>query len=258
MGLFKSLGSLAGTVIGGVVGGTVELVGGFTNIKLLREVGEGVYKSSIKGCEMIGQAVDGSVSIADGIISNNKEKINKGFGEVGDTVFKTVVGIGNGIGSVAKSSIQIVEGISEGDSGKISNGSKNIAKAVAIGALAVGVLDVLDIVGDDIDTSDVYIDDIDDMGGIDTDVDDIDEIDVTTEDIGYSDVYIDDVDNMDGVDTDGDGIDDAHYVEPHYVEGYERTDGTSVEGYWRDGDGDTSVNLTEAQGGGYIRSNPQV
>lgn len=58
MGFFKSLGSLAGTVIGGVVGGAVELVGEATDSTLIKEIGQGVYKSSIKCCEMIGQAVD--------------------------------------------------------------------------------------------------------------------------------------------------------------------------------------------------------
>ncbi|WP_422122401.1 hypothetical protein DHX103_11380 [Planococcus sp. X10-3] len=47
-----------------------------------------------------------------------------------------------------------------------------------------------------------------------------------------------------------------HFVEPHYVEPYIRADGTLVEGYYRDGDGNTSVNRTADQGGGYIRSNP--
>lgn len=35
-----------------------------------------------------------------------------------------------------------------------------------------------------------------------------------------------------------------HHVEPHWVDGYERSDGTTVEGYWRGGED------------GYYRSNP--
>lgn len=48
----------------------------------------------------------------------------------------------------------------------------------------------------------------------------------------------------------------THFVEPHWVESYYRDDGTYVEGYWRDGDGNPSTNLTANQGGGYVRSNP--
>lgn len=45
----------------------------------------------------------------------------------------------------------------------------------------------------------------------------------------------------------------TEFVDPHYVRGYYRADGTYVEGYWRDGDGDTSIDLTKEEGGGYIR-----
>jgi len=44
-----------------------------------------------------------------------------------------------------------------------------------------------------------------------------------------------------------------HVVEAHYVSGYERKDGTSVDGYWRDGDGNTSIDRDD---GVYLRSNP--
>ena len=33
-----------------------------------------------------------------------------------------------------------------------------------------------------------------------------------------------------------------HYVRPHEVRPYSRRDGTFVSGYWRDGDGDTTIN----------------
>lgn len=44
------------------------------------------------------------------------------------------------------------------------------------------------------------------------------------------------------------------FVSPHEVDSYTRADGTVVEGYWRDGDGNTSINLTEEEGGGYFRN----
>lgn len=50
---------------------------------------------------------------------------------------------------------------------------------------------------------------------------------------------------------------DFHFVEPHYVNGYLRSDGTYVEGYYRDGDGDTTVDRTEENGGGYFRGDPE-
>ncbi|OIJ14240.1 hypothetical protein BKP37_09035 [Anaerobacillus alkalilacustris] len=75
------------------------------------------------------------------------------------------------------------------------------------------------------------------------------------------------VDAIDGIDGSADLVTDTtppsasgdpgtHFVEPHYVEGYVRANGTEVDGYWRDGDGDTSINRAVEDGGGYLRSNP--
>lgn len=47
--------------------------------------------------------------------------------------------------------------------------------------------------------------------------------------------------------------DSTTFVDPHEVSGYERSDGTPVSGYWRDGDGNTDVNLRKEEGGGYYR-----
>jgi hypothetical protein len=46
------------------------------------------------------------------------------------------------------------------------------------------------------------------------------------------------------------------FVNPHYVNSYEKQDGTNVEGYWRDGDGDTTTNVSVKEGGGYLRTHP--
>ena len=48
----------------------------------------------------------------------------------------------------------------------------------------------------------------------------------------------------------------THFVQPHEVNHYIRKDGTQVEGYYRDGDGNTNINHPLSQGGGYYSSNP--
>lgn len=50
--------------------------------------------------------------------------------------------------------------------------------------------------------------------------------------------------------------DHTHFVKPHYVDPYIRKDGTLVEGYFRDGDGNPNIDTPLGQGGGYWRSNP--
>lgn len=49
-------------------------------------------------------------------------------------------------------------------------------------------------------------------------------------------------------------INPAHYVSPHNVKPYRRKDGTFVSGYWRDGDGNTSINRNT----GYFARNPNA
>lgn len=67
---------------------------------------------------------------------------------------------------------------------------------------------------------------------------------ITTEDDSYSDDSYEDYD------------DNTHHVDPHWVDGYERSDGTEVDGYWRGGedgyersdpDGDISNNLDSSE-----------
>lgn len=45
-----------------------------------------------------------------------------------------------------------------------------------------------------------------------------------------------------------------NFVTPHWVDSYINKAGDVIEGFWRDGDGDTSVDLTEDEGGGYFRN----
>lgn len=52
------------------------------------------------------------------------------------------------------------------------------------------------------------------------------------------------------------GESNIHFVNPHQVEGHYRQDGTYVESYWRDGDGNTSNDLNVEDGGGYLQTNP--
>jgi hypothetical protein len=60
------------------------------------------------------------------------------------------------------------------------------------------------------------------------------------------------VDGIEDIDLLDDGADE--FVSPHWVSSYTRGDGTSVDGYWRDGDGDTTIDLGIDNGGGFMRN----
>lgn len=47
---------------------------------------------------------------------------------------------------------------------------------------------------------------------------------------------------------------DKEFVNPHEVNGYTRKDGSTVSGYWRDGDGNPETVVTKENGGGYWRN----
>jgi hypothetical protein len=102
---------------------------------------------------------------------------------------------------------------------------RNIARTGVIAVLSVGVLDAFDVVDIGVEGPD---------GGLDHEV-----------------LAAHDAAEIAGVEEPG-----IHFVEPHEVSGYVRDDGTAVGPLWRDGDGDTSSDLTIEDGGGYWRTNP--
>lgn len=225
MGFFKELGSLVGTVTGAVIGGAVSVVGEVTDCDLIKDIGEGVFKTSVAAGNLVGQAADGATGIVGGIIAQDEHAVNKGIEEFGDATGKVIVGTVAGVGNIAKNTLEAVEGVIEGDEQKALEAGKALVKVAAVSALAIGVADYLDIVGTDgVDLVDHDMD-MSDVGDLDIDMDDM---------------------------TDGE-----HFVEPHYVDSYVRSDGTFVEGFWRDGDGNTNIDLTVDQGGGYMRTNPR-
>lgn len=78
------------------------------------------------------------------------------------------------------------------------------------------------------------------------------------EDSPTNSLISEDMDDSYSDDSYSDYDDNTHHVDPHWVDGYERSDGTEVDGYWRGGDdgyersdpdGDLSNNLDG--GGGY-------
>ncbi len=135
-------------------------------------------------------------------------------------------------------------------------GVRKVAKIVAISTLAIGVGDIL--IGDDAIISDT------EMFG-ESIVSDAEIFSDTL--IADAEMFSDTVATTSQIasDTDIAFYEDAsetaanvHHVEPHWVSEHQRADGTYVKAHWRDGDGNTSINLTSEQGGGYWRSNPST
>ena len=154
-------------------------------------------------------------------------------------------GVGRTLGYTATSVGEVFNGLANNDLEMAGRGAKKVAKVIAVGTLAVGIGDIL-ILGDTI-IPDVEI--VNEFLVMEAEIfnnpSDMSEMDV---------VLYEDVSEVNSLEEVSNFTNDVDYVQPHWVSGYERN-GTYIEGYWRDGDGNTSENLTSEQGGGYFRSN---
>ena len=244
MGFLKNLGSIVGKVAGGTVGGGIEIAGILVDSNFVQEVGQGVYQSTVVSTETLGSLADGAITAVYGIVTEDEKRIKEGFSEAGNAVKTTVNGVGRTIAYTANGVGEVCNGVANNDLKMAGQGVRKVAKIVAISTLAVGITELLDM-------GDAIIADTEILG----------ESIISDAEI-FSDTVIADAEILSDTEilyeNASESVADTHYVEPHWVNGYERADGTYVEGYWRDGDGSTSVNLTSEEGGGYLRSNPSA
>ncbi|GMN99856.1 hypothetical protein [Parageobacillus thermoglucosidasius] len=230
---------MAGKATGAVIGGAVNVVGEMTGSQWIKEVGDGVKKASEFVGDTFGQAVDGVWNTASGIIQKDEAKIEKGLGNIGESILRTAKGVYETAKHTYQNGKEIYEGVRDDDEKKIKNGLANIAKTVAIGTLAVGIVDVID----GADYSD-WAESDQGPGNIGNGAD------ANGHPVGSYTGYSEVAASIESEENPG-----THHVRLHWVEGH-WCDGQWIEGYWRDGDGDTDVNLKEQQGGGYERTNP--
>lgn len=146
MDLIKKGGSMLGKIAGRTLGGTVRVVGELAKSEFIKEIGNGIESATSKTGELIGETASGIYDVGAGIITRDQQKIGEGLGDVGHVVGSTVIGIGQGICYVAESGKQVFEGVKEGDTDKLKTGTKNLVKVAAIGTIAIGIVDFLDVV----------------------------------------------------------------------------------------------------------------
>ncbi|WP_238392665.1 hypothetical protein [Paenibacillus antri] len=204
MSFLKGLGNFAGEVVGGVLGGTVRVVGEIAGSNFIKEIGDGVEHATKFAGKTAGELASGTWDVAAGIVTQNERIMEDGFSDIGGAVSSTAKGVGHMVVNVVENGASVVKGISDNNTDLLKTGAKGLIYTAAVGAIAVGIIDVAD--------------------GADA---------AHAEGTALTEAP---VETEPGV----------HHVEPHYVEGYYREDGTYVEGYYRDG----------VDGDGYVRTNP--
>ena len=204
------------------------------------------FKGAGKALEVIGD-VTGS-AMQQGCKAVSKATGIQEIEKVGELAKLSTANTGKILGSVVDGLGQTVEGVVNNDDalvkqglGQIGTTTKNTAIGIGQGVLATGSMVVTSVEG-------VIEGDYDKAKSAAKNVG----IVVAAGVIGLG--IIEGVDLLENAETPTPV--DVHSVDPHYVNDYARADGTQVDGYWRDGDEDTSVNLDKEHGGGYLQSNP--
>ncbi|MEY8740038.1 hypothetical protein AB9M62_10945 [Bacillales bacterium AN1005] len=195
--------------------------------------------------EVTGKVLGGSVRVVGEIAGSSYIK------EIGNGVEKATINTGKTVGQLVSGTYDLASGAIRKDQTAIDTGLSDLgdavthtAKGVVISAKYVykgGKDVVVGLKDEDMDRAKIGAKNL------------IAAAAVTTLAIGLVDA-IDGVDSMESAES-VELIENpnTHDVTPHQVEGYTRADGTHVESYFRDGDGDTSIDQPD---GGYVQHNP--
>ncbi|WP_175478165.1 MULTISPECIES: HNH endonuclease [unclassified Bacillus (in: firmicutes)] len=144
MSMLKTIGKYAGKTAGFVVGGPIQVIGELTGFEVVEDIGKGVRKASECAGETVGQAAGGVVGTVSGIINDNPAQRDQGLSEMGSAVGRTAKGVYQTAKHTVQNGGEVIGGLMDGDHGRVKKGAISIVKTVAIGALAVGVVDVID------------------------------------------------------------------------------------------------------------------
>ena len=275
--MLKGVGDLAGFVV--EAGG--DLVAEVTGIEEAKEVGRKAHAVTRETGRTVGQITGGVLGGVVAILEDDTQEMERSANEVGSAIGRTASNVVQGVKTTGGQALEVVEGISTGDNEKVSRAAKALASTAAVGILSFGLVDIADGAevadgADVVEGESLQAADSASTSGL------ANPSEAQAAVAGGSAPIPGDYASFPhspdvpaplfpGPDSPGTellpqepgtgespGNDDpgTHHVKPHWVEGYTRADGTYVGGYWRDGDGDTSVDLDEDEGGGYIRSNP--
>ncbi|MFV0517834.1 MAG: hypothetical protein ACK5MV_10615 [Aminipila sp.] len=142
MNAIKKVGIIAGATVGGVIGGTLSVVGKVADIKVIDSIGTAVIDSTIYTGAIAGDLASGATEVIAGKVTKNPTKIKTGVKELKRGGGKVVGNIVNNVKLVAENSGEIVEGLKERDSDKIKHGAKTLAKVTAVGLMTVGAIKI--------------------------------------------------------------------------------------------------------------------
>lgn len=149
MDTLKKAGIIAGAAVGGVIGGTLSMVGKVADIKIIDSIGTSIIDSTIYTGTIAGDIASGTTEVITGNVTKNPDKVHHGIKDLKNGGSKIVGNFVDNFKLVAENSGEILEGVKARDSNKIKHGVKTLAKVTAIGLITVGAIKL-----DDEDDSD--------------------------------------------------------------------------------------------------------
>lgn len=133
---------VAGATVGGVIGGTISLIGKMTGKKFLDEIGESIIDSTILTGEIAGKAASGTTKIISGTVHKKPQKIHSGKNEL-KGVGKAVAGnVEQNVRRVVAQGGEIAGGVRTRDKRRVEKGVKKLVKMVVVGAVTVGAIKI--------------------------------------------------------------------------------------------------------------------
>ncbi len=152
MNIVKKTGILAGTVVGGAVGGTMQVIGKMSGVKILDSIGESIVNSTIYTGTIAGEIVSGGVELTRGHIENavSKKKgevqtepnphIAQGAADLKSGGTKVVGNFVNNAKLVIENGGDVAGGLVHGDMDRVKDGAKRLVKIAAVGMMTVGAI----------------------------------------------------------------------------------------------------------------------
>lgn len=140
MNIIKKAGILGGAVIGGVVGGSLSMIGKLSKVKIIDEIGGSIVSSTIYTGSIAGELLSGAVDTTVGKLKQDPEKLNSGVSDLKSGGLKVVGSFVNNFRLVTLNGKEMVSGVKSRDKVRIVKGAKNLAKIATIGVFTVGAI----------------------------------------------------------------------------------------------------------------------
>jgi len=144
MDSLKKTGIVLGGIVGGVVGGGISLIGKLSKSKVVDDVGASVVSSSILMGGLTGDVASGTADIVSGQVTKNAEKTKEGLDDLKGVGKKLVNNVVENANYIVDSGSEIATSIKEKDTNRAVRSAKKLAKWVAVGAITVGVVKMVD------------------------------------------------------------------------------------------------------------------